>query len=220
MTLDEAEMDLSKTFEAGQGYVALSRLKNWDGLVLKGINSIALKMDGLAFKADARFRELSMVNENHVTGMGKEYMEVKNIEFIKACGGITDLDRISKNEKKGKHYQTTQKKQPTALVTKKLVLSGKTIEEIAEERKLTIGTVINHLQKIKKEDPEFDMEAYRPPKNSMEKVRKTIVQLRKESDEASFDSTGNIKIGAIYKALDGRFDYEKLRLIRLFLDEK
>ncbi len=59
MTLDEAEIDLRRTFEAGQGYVALSRLKQFDSLTLLGYNATALKVDRLALKADKRFRELS-----------------------------------------------------------------------------------------------------------------------------------------------------------------
>lgn len=59
MTLDEAEIDLRRTFEPGQGYVALSRLKQFDSLSLLGYNATALQVDRLALKADKRFRELS-----------------------------------------------------------------------------------------------------------------------------------------------------------------
>ncbi|MGB0850264.1 MAG: PIF1 family DEAD/DEAH box helicase, partial [Bacteroidia bacterium] len=59
MTLEAAEVDLAKAFEPGQGYVALSRLKELDGLKLLGINRKAIEVDGLALKADQRFQELS-----------------------------------------------------------------------------------------------------------------------------------------------------------------
>lgn len=59
MTLQEAEIDLSRTFEMGQGYVALSRLQDIKGLRLTGLNPNALALDPLALKADKRFQELS-----------------------------------------------------------------------------------------------------------------------------------------------------------------
>lgn len=59
LTLDEAEINLSKCFEMGQGYVALSRLRDIEGLRLLGLNNNALKLDPLAKKADVRFRALS-----------------------------------------------------------------------------------------------------------------------------------------------------------------
>ena len=63
MTLERAEVDLSRTFEKGQGYVALSRLKDLKGLKLTGFNNIALQVDSLAYKADIRFQELSRQEE-------------------------------------------------------------------------------------------------------------------------------------------------------------
>lgn len=59
MTLDAAVIDLRSTFEYGQGYVALSRLKDIEGLQLIGYNPTALELHPLARKADARFKELS-----------------------------------------------------------------------------------------------------------------------------------------------------------------
>jgi len=112
MTLDEAEIDLSKTFERGQGYVALSRLKNIESLQLKGLNDMALLVDGLAYKADIRFQELSNeVDED----FSLEELEIVAPIFIKQCGGITNTNEIKKNKKKNKEKKST--KQSTYAIT-------------------------------------------------------------------------------------------------------
>jgi ATP-dependent exoDNAse (exonuclease V) alpha subunit len=59
MTLDEAAMDLSRVFVAGQGYVALSRLRTLAGLHLLGIDDKAFRVDPYVRKKEARFKEIS-----------------------------------------------------------------------------------------------------------------------------------------------------------------
>lgn len=56
MSLDEAEIDLSRVFSPGMGYVALSRLRNIDGLHLLGLNRMALYVDSNILKADKLLR--------------------------------------------------------------------------------------------------------------------------------------------------------------------
>ncbi len=45
MSLDAAEIDLTRAFTPGMGYVALSRLRRLDGLYLRGINQMALRIE-------------------------------------------------------------------------------------------------------------------------------------------------------------------------------
>jgi ATP-dependent exoDNAse (exonuclease V) alpha subunit len=59
MTLDLAEIDLSRSFDFGMGYVALSRLTSLEGLSLLGINDIACKVNPQVFAYDREFLALS-----------------------------------------------------------------------------------------------------------------------------------------------------------------
>lgn len=56
MSLDSASMDLSRTFEYGQGYVAISRVRSLAGLHLQGINSKAFEMHPKVVEQDKIFR--------------------------------------------------------------------------------------------------------------------------------------------------------------------
>lgn len=62
MSLDEARMDLSKCFEYGQGYVAISRVRTLAGLYLEGVNDRAFEMHPKIVAADKLFREQSKKN--------------------------------------------------------------------------------------------------------------------------------------------------------------
>ena len=59
MSLDVAEIDLSKAFELGMGYVALSRVRTLNGIRLMGINEFSLKVNQAIVEKDYEFRALS-----------------------------------------------------------------------------------------------------------------------------------------------------------------
>lgn len=56
MSLDAAEIDLSKSFTPGMGYVALSRVRSLDGLYLKGLNKMALTLHPDIYEFDASLK--------------------------------------------------------------------------------------------------------------------------------------------------------------------
>lgn len=216
MTLDEAEIDLSKTFEPGQGYVALSRLRNWHGLHLLGFNQVALAVDGLAFKADVRFAELSEENEDWLFDFEKDQMAIANMDFIDRCEGTNDPEVIEKNQHRNRK-KTPGPKTNTFDKTKEMLLAGKTLEEVAFERELTQGTIISHLQRIQKDHPDFDLSPYAPDDKTLNKVKKVSEQLIKQGNPEFFDSAEQLKLSVIHKALNNQMDYETIRLCRMFL---
>lgn len=59
MSLDAAEIDLSRSFSPGMGYVALSRVRSIEGIYLSGINSHALAMHPDIHEYDAVLRVAS-----------------------------------------------------------------------------------------------------------------------------------------------------------------
>lgn len=56
MSLDAAEIDLSRSFTPGMGYVALSRVRSMEGVYLIGVNNMALQLHPLIFEFDAELR--------------------------------------------------------------------------------------------------------------------------------------------------------------------
>jgi ATP-dependent exoDNAse (exonuclease V) alpha subunit len=85
MTLDAVEMDLSKSFEYGMGYVALSRVRTLDGIKLLGINDVALQVNPKVHAFDKVLEKLSRANAKTVTGM--EILKRRKLqkEFLEKC---------------------------------------------------------------------------------------------------------------------------------------
>jgi len=215
MTLDAAQIDLSKTFETGQGYVAISRLKNMKGLCVKGLNEMALKVDGLALKADKRFKELSA--EAEIQFPLSELQE-RFDPFIKMCGGLTNPDEIKKHKKK---KADKANKKPTHEKTLDLVKLGLSIAEMANERGLTNGTIIGHLQKINDEFKDVELYMYRPPSKEINKVKKAILSIKgnPKAYAKALNADNTLKHGAVYNYLKGGMSYEQINLCMLFVDD-
>jgi ATP-dependent DNA helicase PIF1 len=56
LSMDCAEIDLSKCFEPGMGYVALSRVRTLDGLKLLGLNDLSLRVSERIIEFDKEIR--------------------------------------------------------------------------------------------------------------------------------------------------------------------
>ncbi|MCF6297114.1 MAG: AAA family ATPase [Flavobacteriaceae bacterium] len=208
MTLDSAEMDLSKTFEKGQGYVALSRVKSLKGLKLIGFNTITLEVDDLALKADKRFQELSLKAESDF--QNKE-LENLALNFIKKSGGTINLDEIKENKRNLKKGLKIKKKS-TYLSTKQLIDEGLSLKNIAKERELSTGTITTHLLKIAELYPATNLSKFKPDKKILSKVKKARNKILKENS-----GENTISLKPIFELLEGEITYQEIKLALVFL---
>lgn len=202
MTLDAAEIDLSNTFERGQGYVALSRLKKLENLKLIGFNQTALELDPLAFKADQRFQELSNEAENNYS---LPQLNKEATDFILKCGGLNDEKEIKKQKGKLKAKKT---KESTYDITFSYLKRQVPLSEIAEERGMTEGTIAGHFMKIKVEHPEANLSYYKPKKSIVTQVER----IYKELPQSDYKS-----LKLMYEKLGGKVSYNEIKLALAFI---
>lgn len=220
MTLEAAEIDLSNTFEKGQGYVALSRLKSLTGLRLLGLNRSALELDSLAMKADQRFQELS--GEAEQEWQDKDASR-QHDNFVKLCGGTISVTEIAKQQKRlSKSSGTTSKNidsKDTLKKTLELYNNGMAIDEIALERELTQATIINHIEKLDKQaDSNIDLTRIKPDAGQIKAVRKAFRKVKKQALPEHFNEDGSIRLRALVEALNGEYGYNEVRLALIFVE--
>ncbi|WP_019673379.1 AAA family ATPase [Psychrobacter lutiphocae] len=226
MTLDAAEIDLSKTFELGQGYVALSRLKSLEGLKLLGMNDLSLRLDPLARGADSRFKELSHEAEQTFGNLEPEVLKESHDRFVLISGGILDKQQIEAYESQQKTRQQRQAKKQaqkeklgnqltdhshsTLMTTKLLLEESLTIAEVAEERGLAQSTIMGHLSRIKRQNPSFQCEHLRPDDKVIRLVSEAVDAIIAAADPNDF--TGNTDEADVTEVGRDLFTKERIKL--------
>ena len=206
MTLDSAMIDLSKAFEKGQGYVALSRLRDLSGLTLRGLNQTALEVDELAMKADFRFRELSQEMDD---SLDEKDLQDEFRRFILTSGGTLDKKEIAKAKEKITQRKTG-KKVSTYEETKKLLQEKLSIKEIAKLRNVTEETIFKHIESVVDMFPDMDLEFYKPSDEIIQRVAKSVAKQKQEK----------ILIRPIYEDLNSEVRYNEIKLALIFLNRK
>jgi len=219
MTLDAAEIDLSKTFEAGQGYVALSRIKNIEGLRLMGLNSMALRVDPLILHVDERIKMASKKAGDAVEVLSKESLESMFEIHVSSLGGIVSKEKIDEeiqNIKAGKPSHSAYVT-PTHVKTKNLITKSDTLIKLATKRGLSKGTIVQHLALIKEENPEIDLDKYKPKDGLFERIDDAVLKLKTKNVKENFSDNGKLRLKPVFEALGGDVSYDDIRVCMLFL---
>lgn len=196
MSMDQAAMDLSRVFEHGQGYVALSRVRTLSGLHLLGWSEQAFSVHPDVGRMDKAFRELSdaaqrafdLLEENNE----REAMEHN---FIRSAGGSVEPVGAPKA------------KRTTVEETLELVRAGHDIAEIAKLRGLTSGTICDHVEKLKADGTLSKSEVSALIPERLIRHADTV--------HAAFSKVGAEKLAPAHAELKKKYSYDDLRILRL-----
>ena len=233
MTLEAAEIDLSRTFELGQGYVALSRLKSLAGLQLLGMNDMSLQLDPLARGADKRFLALSEEADANYAMLDEESMTQAHEKFILKSGGTLSksvIEAYANLQKKRREQQQAQidkkqklgnqvsdKSDSTLLATRILLEESLSIAEISQARQLSQSTIMRHIAELKSQDPSLACDHLRPDDEVMTAVGNAYVAIKVANNPNDFNDDGSVKLRPIFEHLKQAVDYNTIRLALIFI---
>ncbi len=220
MSLDSAHIDLSRSFEKGMGYVALSRVRSLLGLTLVGLNDVALHIHPEAFEFDRYFREHSKKAEAEFMGMSADELKKKQVKFLgpdpeerlEDESDLAFVKRMHALRSTKKIKKMKKEKVPTTEITKSIIDQGKSVREVAEARGLTFDTILNHIEEVRKEDPRWNISHLRDalPVTRFKKIAMAF-------HAVGMQEGGGRPLSPVKNMLGNSFTFEEIRLVRLFL---
>jgi hypothetical protein len=205
MSLDAAEIDLTRAFAYGQGYVALSRVRTLAGLKLLGLGPNALGVDPKIVAVDARFRQASDEADDLFADMEEGELARLHEGFVKNNGGTVPSGEVSASPSRGAERL---REESTYEETLRLLRDGRSVAEIAKERDIAESTVWSHLEKLR-EDGELTM--------------KDLHSLTSEPDwddiyrelKEGFEACGTEKLKPVFEYAKEQYGYPQVRLARI-----
>lgn len=206
ITLESALIDLSKAFEYGQGYVALSRVRNREGLTLLGLNKRALEVHPVIKEKDEEFRELSNAVRDSFAMFSEEELKSMQKNFIRAAGGV----EVPYTPEEIARPKRARDKEKRLEATRLLVVAGKTLAQIAKERDRAPGTILDHLEELLQEGKLSRTEIARLAKGHEREIAKA---------QSTFLKSNDPRLSSIHQALGGKVSYELIRLARMLMGE-
>lgn len=190
MTLDAAQIDLSKTFTYGMGYVALSRVRTIDGVELLGLHDNALLMHPEILLLDKDLHKRSSRAEKALQKYSQEMLKDLHQNFILRAEGTKDEQSIDDIE---------ETQLPSKEITQRLLEEKLTLKDIAIRRDLTVGTIISHIEDLvddgkktlitylMKTVPHYKAIQSCIKKNPDAKLKELMEILKKKKTDVSFD---------------------------------
>lgn len=210
MSMDSAVMDLSKAFEYGQGYVALSRVRRLSGVYLTGLNARALQVHPEILEKDRDFRAASEAARETFGEMPRAEVTEMHKKFVKALGGAWFEEGSSKHKAEGKRNTVSSKQKAVGSLPGRLaetlqtVRDAKSLRDAVKSRGLVASTIVKHLEELaeigKLVRADF---AHLIPIPIVDEIHEAL------------RTVGSERLSPAFHALGGRHSFETIRLVRL-----
>jgi nucleoside-triphosphatase THEP1 len=224
MSLDAVEVDLSKAFEPGMGYVALSRVRTLAGLKILGINENALKVHPEVLEFDRHLQELSLKACRDLEATNRGELEQVQNEFLAKVAPLHRMENIKGKNKKGNRGKFPGLPKPpkppkisTYQITAELVRQKKSLAEMAKERGLEQETIVSHLEELVKDKSlnpiEFQYLKKEVPVSHFVKIEQAFEEL----DQKMGDSSELIPLSPVKTKVKGNVSWKEIRLARVLL---
>lgn len=203
MSLDAMEVDLSKAFTKGMGYVALSRVRSLGGMKLLGFNDMSLEVDSEVLEMDQKFRNKSI---DAVVDL-KEMSQEEIVEAQKSWMKKIEPEEKIKIKKKEKELKVS-----TQEITRRMLENEVGLKDMAEARGVKEETIISHIEDLRAENncPDIDYLKRELKRNELDDIL------------SAFKKTGTATLSPVYNLLlkqKKKPTYQKIRLARLFFDK-
>ena len=197
MSLDAVEVDLSKAFEPGMGYVALSRVRTLAGLTILGLNDLALQVHEDVLEFDAELRAQSEKAKVSIFKDKKKLAEDQK-DFLEWA-----VPKSKINAKIPPHEHTAA-----------LIEERKSLAEMAAARKVTTETIVAHIEKLVEEgqEPELGYLRKEISPTHWRKIEKAIKEILETEDTVLLSKVKNI--------VGPNVSYLHIRLARVLLGGK
>lgn len=203
VSLDEAVVDLSKVFEFGQGYVALSRVRRLSGIHILGWNDMAFQVSNAVLEKDREFQTQSIATENMLGRLPDEKLVETANDFILSCGGELTINKVASKNINDKD------KIDTYAQTLKYWNQGMDIAQIAKARSFSTNTILSHIEHlVKTKIIEKEVLARIVPSNMYNAIPKIHTIFKKLDTE---------KLTPVFEFFNGEYSYDELKIAKIML---
>jgi ATP-dependent DNA helicase RecQ len=146
---------------------------------------------------------------SRISGVGAVKLEQLGDDFLAAIRQYArETGQAERKPPASRRERAVKREGSTYDVTKKLLLEGLSISEIAQQRGRSEGTIIGHLERLVESGEDLDLEGFMPSQERLAKIRD------------AFRKAGTLALAPVRDLLGNDYSYEELRLARLYLRQR